>query len=202
MHRTPGRAAGRSKRYVNIGSHDESHLNPTLLAVEHFVDRAIPCLVLLIAILLALEFSIDLHVYEPWPTVADTIVVTFFVVDLAFKWHRTKLLKDFFRRYWLDVLAVFPFYLLFRVYVEAAELLATGERVAITQKVAHEALLLKEAKLLEEARLIELGEKAAKEERVVARGIRFGQRLIRGWKGAHEEMMLVSAKHRRSHRKK
>lgn len=177
-------------------------MHPLLENTERVVDKAIPFLVVLLGILIVLEFSVDIAEYEPWPAVLDWVIVTFFVADLGFKWNRVRNIRKFLRIYWLDIVAVFPFYLLFRVYAEAAGLLAVGERVSEAQKVTHEALLLRESKLLEETKLLKEVEFATKEGRIADRAVQFGQRMYRGWRLTHEELMITSAKHRAKHKSK
>lgn len=170
-----------------------------LSAIEHFVDKTIPFVVILLAILIIIDLFADIHSFEPWVTYADWLIVAFFVADLIFKWRHVKKLTKFIRLYWLDILAVFPFYLLFRTYFALAELLSVGERVKEAQSIAHEALLIREAKLLRETELItKETEFASKEAKLVPRMIRFVQRLLRFIWGSlnisHKHLVYTSKK--------
>ena len=147
---------------------EKSHL---LHKFEWVVDAAMPYLLVILAGLLALEFLVDLKHYEPWVSVADYVIVSFFAVDLFFKWNHVRNAKMFVKLYWIDILAVFPFYLMFRIYGLLAGVLIGGEEIAVGQKIAHETVLLREAELGKELRI-------AKEARIV-RGLRFVQRIIR-----------------------
>src|SRR3972149_927457 len=109
--------------------------------IEHVVDRLIPVMVVLLGLMLIGEFTVGLEHYEPYVTYADYMIVTFFVLDLYFKWQRTRNVLKFLKLYWIDLIAVFPFYLIFRLYLAATEVAKVGEEA---QKVAHEAALLRE----------------------------------------------------------
>ena len=150
-----------------------SNIERELSSVEQLVDRIIPFLVILLALLIVADITMDIHRFEPWVSYADWLVIGVFVADLIFKWRHVRKVTKFLRLYWLDIIAVFPFYLFFRAYVAIAELVVAGERIKEAQEIAHEALLLRETKLLKESELV------AKESRFVPRMIRFGQRLIR-----------------------
>lgn len=163
-----------------------SNIEKELASIEHIVDRVIPFLVILLALLIIADFTMDIHKFEPWVTYADWLIVSFFVADLIFKWRHVRKVTKFLKLYWLDILAVFPFYLIFRAYVTLAELVIAGERIKEAQQLAHEAVLLRETKLLKEAelftkeaRLAREAELLGKEARTLPRMIRFAQRLIR-----------------------
>ena len=150
---------------------------------EHFTNRIIPYLLILLALVLLLDNPlwavIPLHEYEPWISIFDWIIVFFFAVDLTFKWFHVKAFKPFVKLYWIDILAVFPFYLVFRVYREAATFFRVGEEATeVTQRAAHELLLLRESEVFKEGRLTKEVE-LLREERLFARGIRLVQRLLR-----------------------
>ena len=65
----------------------------------------------------------------------------------------TKNIRNFLKSFWLDILAVFPFFLLFRAFEEIAAGLQIGEFTERSQNVLHEGLELqkKGTKLLQEA---------------------------------------------------
>ena len=88
-----------------------------LAKIEHFVDRSIPFIVILLAIIIVLEFFVDAHSFEPWLIYADWVIIAFFIADLVFKWRHVRNLTKFIRLYWLDIIAVFPFYLIIRTYL-------------------------------------------------------------------------------------
>ena len=106
---------------------------------EHIVDKSIPWLVLLLGGIIVSEFTMDLHHYETYINAIDTFIIVMFVLDLIFKYQHVQGWK-FVKSYWLDILAVFPFYLFFRVFSEAANVLHVGELFAEGQTLVHESL--------------------------------------------------------------
>ncbi len=146
----------------------ERHL---LHKFEWVVDVAVPYLLVVLAALLILEFLVDLEHYEPVVSILDYVIVGFFALDLFFKWSHVRNAKVFIKLYWIDILAVFPFYLMFRLYGLLAGALIGGEEIAVGQKIAHEAVLLREAEIGKELRV-------AREAKFL-RGLRFVQRLLR-----------------------
>jgi hypothetical protein len=137
--------------------------------MERIIDKSVPLVLILLAVLIIAGLFIDLHHYEPWVAILDIFIVAFFVVDLIFKWTHTREVKKFLKLYWLDILAVFPFYLLFRVYLFTVEIAKVGEEA---QKVLHEAVLLKETKFARFAGM-------TKSSTNIARIRRFAQRMLR-----------------------
>jgi len=175
---------------------------------EHFTDHVIPYLVVLLAIVLILENPfwtlVHLEEYEPWISIFDGVVVFFFLVDLTFKWVKTRNVREFFRLYWLDIVAVFPFYLAFRTYAELVGILRIGEEATETaQKLAHEAVLLREARMFREAEELAKEARVAREVGIIERSIRAAQRLMRALKGrfytSHRSLVAIHLEHRRRH---
>ena len=133
--------------------------------IEVITDKAIsPCLILLlIIIIMDLGFKemveqYHLHIYIQ---TADFIIIGIFVTDLIFKYIRVRKIPLFMRKYWLDILAVFPFFLLFRAFELAAGAFsaAVSEGAQTAQAIVHEGLELEK----EGAKILREGEKAAKE---------------------------------------
>ncbi len=150
------------------------------LKTEKFIDKAIPPLVLLLGILILLEFIHGLREYQRWIDAFDYVVVAFFLVDLTFKWYHTRKLVPFVKNYWLDILAVFPFYLAFRVWQEFIVVGTVAQEFGEAQKLAHEVVLVRETRLLKEAELLK--EARLLEELKIARfarGLQVGQRTLR-----------------------
>lgn len=166
-----------------------------LQRLERIVDVSIPWLVIVLAFVIVFDYFGYLDAYKTEVKVFDWLIVAFFLIDIAFKWHRTRKLGKFVRLYWLDIVAVFPFYLVFRAFIAASELLRLGEE---SQNVLHEAVLVRETKLLREERLLK--------EFELGRGIRAVQRFIRFIAGriyvSHWRMTKVSAKHRKHYKPK
>ncbi len=106
----------------------------------------IPAVVLLLGVVLAELFFHELaETYHTLISVLDGIVVAVFAVDLVFLAIRARTTKYFFKHYWLDIVAIFPFAiatkLLSRLYLAAA----VGGQVGIGQAVLHETLEARKA---------------------------------------------------------
>ncbi|MBW3016391.1 ion transporter [Candidatus Woesearchaeota archaeon] len=164
-------------------------LPPWLSWIERFVDRSIPFMLVLLAVMIVVELLHLAGPYEPVMEKLDYLVIAFFVVDLCFKWYHVRNVLKFVKLYWIDIIAVFPFYAIFRVYFAAAELLAAGEPV---QKLLHEGVLLRETKLLRGAEYAKFV-KEVRWIRVFARSLRI---LRARWYVAHWHMQAVSKRNR------
>jgi len=110
--------------------------------VELAVDHLIPyCLVILaIIIIMELFFEAVAHHYEPLFRGLDFIVVAIFAADLVFKYIRMKNIPKFLKTYWLDILAIFPFYLFFRAFEIVIASRTASESFHSAQMLLHEGL--------------------------------------------------------------
>ncbi|VVB81797.1 Uncharacterised protein [uncultured archaeon] len=97
-----------------------------LESIEYFVDRAIPFVLVLLAFMIVAEFTKIAVDYQQYFVYLDTAIIIFFIADLCFKWYHVHDLLKFIKLYWIDLIAVFPFYAVFRTYFAASELLASG----------------------------------------------------------------------------
>jgi voltage-gated potassium channel len=97
--------------------------------IERIVDSTIPffIVILLILILIEIFFNEAAEPYSAYIDWADRIIIGVFVIDLIFKYLRVRNIPKFFRHYWLDILAVFPFVLFFRIFQEALSAFALEE---------------------------------------------------------------------------
>ncbi len=143
-------------------------MKPLFEKVQKIVDKAIPyLLVILISIVIIDVFYHETAMkYQTIIDVLDGIIIVFFIIDLIFKYIRVKNIPRFLRLYWLDILAVFPFFLLLRLF---EEVLLVSERSAITlRNLFHAGLVLEEDVLVaEEAQKIaRTSELLAKEGRI------------------------------------
>src|SRR3989338_4286004 len=125
-------------------------MHPFWKKVERWNSRLIP--VSLVLLLFIIVFSFVPH-HDPLLdrilSVADGIIIAIFAVDLIFLAIHARSVKFFFRNYWLDVLAVFPFGLLFKSMEALYSGVAATERLIIGQQILHEAEEIeKEAKVL------------------------------------------------------
>ena len=140
--------------------------------IEVIVDKLIPpALILLLAIIvmdLGFHNFVEQHHLELYIIAVDYSIIALFVLDLVFKYMRTRHIPLFLRKYWLDILAVFPFFLLFRLIELAAGAFsfAVSESAQTLQAVLHEGLEVEKegAKLLKEAeKLATQGSRVARE---------------------------------------
>lgn len=141
---------------------------------EHFVDKLIPYLIVLLLFIIIGEFTMDLHPYEHEIHILDTFIILVFVMDLFFKYQTVPNNKVFVKKYWLDILAVFPFYLFFRIFSEAANMLHLGEMFAEGQILFHEGLELEK----EGSRIAKEVEKLGRVEKEAAKA-KFLPRILR-----------------------
>ena len=114
-------------------------MKPWLHNLELGIDKSIPWLVLLLLVVIVAELGFHEQA-APYKTYLDTIdyfVIAVFVVDLAFKYNRVRRVPKFIRLYWLDILVVFPFFLVFRLIENFLVLLLSTETVVETQRIAH-----------------------------------------------------------------
>ncbi|MFH2027847.1 MAG: hypothetical protein ABIJ08_01795, partial [Nanoarchaeota archaeon] len=64
---------------------------------------------------------------------------SFLIADLIFKYVRIKHIPEFLKKSWLDIIAIFPFFLLFRVFEEAGLILHVWESTSNIELVLDEA---------------------------------------------------------------
>jgi hypothetical protein len=139
--------------------------------IEVVVDKAIaPSLIVLLAIIvleLGMQEFVEQHGLATYLKIADWAIITLFVTDLAFKYIRTRHIPQFLRKYWLDILAVFPFFLMFRFYEVTIGLFSQTilEGADTAQMLLHEGLEVEK----EGARIVREAENIAKEAGKVGR---------------------------------
>ena len=141
-------------------------MHPLWKKVEEINGKLIPlALVLLLGIII---LEIFVHVKDPTlklgMDIADGLVVAIFVIDLVFLAIAARNAKFFFRNYWLDLIAVLPLNLVFRLLTPFFRGLVLAEEVVVGQGLLHESV---------EA------ERLAKEGKLV-RYVRVGVRAVRG----------------------
>ena len=146
--------------------------------IEVFVDKAIPYLVLLLLFVIIGDFAFHdfMNQYRIYVHIADYTILIFFVIDLSFKFYRVRNVKLFLKRYWLEVIAVFPFVLVFRLFEEILILFRFTAPIEEGQKIVHAVAEI--GKIGEEQKIInELS--ALERETRVFRSIEEGTRLSR-----------------------
>ncbi len=132
--------------------------------LEHYNSKLInPALViLLIIIIIEIFFHVENETFILTLEIIDMLVIAIFVIDLIFIARKVKSVKFFFKHYWLDLIAIFPFVLLARF----IRLFATTE-FGISQAILHESV--------EATKIASESERFAK----LGRTIRIGARSLR-----------------------
>jgi len=142
--------------------------------LELIVDAIIPyCLVLLIIILileLGFKTFVEGHGLQTIIDISDYFIIAVFILDLLFKYIRVKSIPKFLRKYWLELIAVFPFFLLFRFAELAFGITGVSDTIKTAQSITHSTTELeKEAVALTEGeKVLTEGETLLKAERSVA----------------------------------
>jgi len=138
--------------------------------VEHYNKKLIFPAVILLLIIIILELFV--HIEEPqllfYVHLVDYLIIAVFVVDLIFLAIKAKSTKFFFKNYWLDILAVFPFSLLFGFLGGFMRIFsASEEAIGVGQAIFHETL--------ETEKVIAKTEKFSK----IGKELRIGVRVVR-----------------------
>lgn len=114
-------------------------MQKSLKKLEELIDWLIPyCLILLLGIIIIEIFFYDTAtLYHTQVQYADYFIVLVFVIDLIYKWFHVRKIPKFIKNYWLDILAVFPFFLIFRLFEELGAVFQIGQT---GQQILHEGL--------------------------------------------------------------
>lgn len=174
--------------------------------VEYYNRKLIPSAIVLLLLLIIAELFV--HVEDPqllaWIHFADAVVIAIFVVDLIFLAFQAKTATFFFRRYWLDIIAIFPFNLMFELVSRLSRLVGLGERVAVGQAIFHEGLearkiITEEGKLSKLIRPLRIGVRVL---RVVAKTRLFsrGKQLLPTRQAVHSQKKKKKVKRLRRQR--
>jgi hypothetical protein len=122
---------------------------------EIIIDRLVPFAVIgLLGIIIIDFFFQDFKAsYELYINIIDYIIVIIFVLDLLFKYLRIKNIKNFLKTCWLDIIAIFPFFLLFRVFESLLLITELPKEITSFQLVFHEGIAFSKetAKIVKEA---------------------------------------------------
>lgn len=154
--------------------------------LESFVDRAIPYTLILLTAIIIIDifFKEFAEEYNLWIAILDYTIIAFFVVDLVFKYLRIRKFKEFLKECWLDIIAVFPFVLFFRVFESLSLFVRLPAEFREGQSILHTIVASKQefaeffgrsSKLIEDAKLAEgisRTERILKEVRPLARAPR------------------------------
>jgi len=105
--------------------------------IEVLVDKIIPySLVLLFFVIIGeIFFAHEIEPYRVFVSVLDGFIIFIFVIDLIFKYIRIRNFPKFFRSYWLEIIAIFPAFLILRVMEEFVIIVKLEESIGISQDV-------------------------------------------------------------------
>ncbi|MBL7148162.1 MAG: hypothetical protein ISS82_05030 [Nanoarchaeota archaeon] len=137
--------------------------------IELIIDKIIPYLVVLLLFIIIGDFFFKeiTYQYHTQIIIADYFIISIFVIDLIFKFYRVRKAKTFVKKYWLDIIAVFPFFLLFRVVEELMLIFRISGEIAEAQKVLHTGVeiekIAKEQRIIKEIAELEKGSAIFKE---------------------------------------
>ncbi len=144
-------------------------MKPWLHKIEVIIDKSIPYLVLILLILIIGEFTHNKFIQDHDNLVLsiDYGIVIIFVIDLMFKYYRVKNAKTFVKKYWLDIIAVFPFFLIFRLVEELILFFRISSELAQSQQILHTTIEIGRISrdLSEEERILREIEQVTKLER-------------------------------------
>jgi hypothetical protein len=92
-------------------------MHPYLKKIERITDALIvpALLAIFVIVILELFFSELAHDIHGIIALTDNIAITIFVVDVLFKFRRASTWEDFLKNHWLEVIAVMPFFIVFRL---------------------------------------------------------------------------------------
>ncbi len=157
--------------------------------IEVLVDKIIPFVLVILLGIIVIEFGFhDLaEKYRLVIEILDWFIVSVFIVDLIFKYLRIRNIPKFLRASWIDILAIFPFFLVFRLLGGFIGAFEAGETLTRGQKIVHVGVEIEK----EFGVAIKEGEKFAKE---ISRTEKFGiflrpiSRLLRIFKAIDPEV--------------
>lgn len=118
------------------------HLPPFWEKLEQKNLRLIPyaLIFLFLIIIYELFFHTENRALNLLVQILDTLIVIIFVIDLIFLARRAKNTIYFFKNYWLDILAIFPFALFFTLISRLYRALFETEKIIVGQALVHEGL--------------------------------------------------------------
>jgi len=105
--------------------------------VELIVDKSIPYLLVMLFFVIIGEifFAHEIVPYRVFVSIIDGFIIIIFVIDLIFKYIRIRNFTKFFKNYWLEIIAIFPAFLILRVMEEFIIIVKLEESIGISQDV-------------------------------------------------------------------
>ena len=137
--------------------------------VEHYNSKLIPpSLILLLGVIIfELFVSTENAAILLTVEIIDYLIITIFVIDLIFLAIKSKDAKYFFRNYWLDIIAVFPFAIFFNIISALYKAFSAAEKVMLGQSILHETV-----EVSKEAKAFSKTSKFLRIVRIIARSLR------------------------------
>lgn len=176
-------------------------MKPFWEKIERFNSRLIlPAIIVLLGIIIVeLFFHRENHPLNLIVQILDYMVIAVFVIDLIFLAIKARSTSFFFRHYWLDILAIFPFNLVFTAVNQIFKTISATEQLALGQSIIHESL---EAE--KEVAGISKGSKIARTLRFIVRPIRIitKSKLFTRFEAKHHEARRKTYHKKHSQRKK
>lgn len=146
--------------------------------VEQYNGKLIPFALVLLFVIIIFELFIHIEnlTFQTALEIADYIVIAIFAIDLTFLSLKAKSAKLFFKKNWLDLLAIIPFAILFRAAEEAFLLFRASEQIAVGQAVLHETIEVSKATKIERLAAVERFTKIGRGIKIIARSLRLGSK--------------------------
>ena len=132
----------------------------TFHKIEVFTDKSILFAIIILMGLLIVELFFH-HVAEEYSLlieITDSLIILIFSMDLFFKYVRIKPFKTFLKKSWIDIIAIFPFFLIFRLVEFIGQSVLFGEALRQGQSILHETVELEK----ETSKIIQSVEKTHK----------------------------------------
>ena len=137
--------------------------------VEHYNSKLIaPALILLLAIIIYdLFIHSENHTLELIVKIADYMVIAVFVIDLIFLAKHARNAKVFFKNYWLDIIAVFPFAIFFSLVESISRIVIATRELTLGQAILHETVEVSKG-----TKVLSSGSKFARILKILARSLK------------------------------
>ncbi|MDP3728989.1 MAG: ion transporter [bacterium] len=151
--------------------------------LEILIDRLVPLavIILLAIIIIELFFHTIAENYHTLIQILDYNILGIFIVDLIFKYNRIRKWDRFLRECWLDIIAIFPFFLVFRVFESVLIFTELPKEFRQFQLILHEGVVLSEGS----AKVIREAEEAGKVSRI--------KTIIRMFRGLENSPRIIKA---------
>ena len=175
---------------------------------EIFIDKMVPYALMFVILHMILNlFFLDIiHDYEDLLIFLEFFLITFVLgFDVVFKYRRSTSKKYFLKHHWLEIFAVFPFMLIFRLFEEAyliTRLAPVEAPVSSTQTVLHEVKglssgtrIVRDAELAGRASRVGMFSKVARIPAFIRGAIFFEHPLTKRNKKHHKLHFFFYSKH-------